>query len=421
MQHPVLWRTLADKALKSAALMFYNEDNVLAAWRRIGLPLSDAQRYAHFGCNWPTPGDHGAWMQGGPRSDKYGAYRSREEQESLAVPYMRANAPHSWPEDFVIVMRTLAARDPEAVTIEDFYTLFFARMRDFIRCKLRYLSRELAVRRRRPAAVLTFGDCFLEGSLKTATCCSAGAKYQFELQSFQMFGTVADCFIAVDQLVMREKKLTLLALLRAVETDFRDAPQVLALCRHAEKYGMDTPLSNSHAERLAETASALVIEESRPYLAREGLLLLPCMQSDTWHLKLGEQFGATPDGRRAHMPFSQNARPANGAAVNGLTAMLRSMLHLPRDGLLSGALNLDVDPKQFEGEAGKEIFAALLATYLREGGLHAQVTAADVTALLDAQKNPHLYRDIRVRVTGYSGVFVDICRRLQDDIISRMK
>ncbi len=420
-RHPALWQALVEKALSSASMMFYNDDNMIAAWRRIGLPEADARQYAHFGCNWPSPGDHGAWMQGGPKSDKYGAYLSSEERAALSIPYMRTNSPHSWPEDFMIVMRTLASREPSEVTIEDFYELFFARMGDFIDRKLQYLSEELAVRRRRPAAVLTFGDCFLRGSLDTATCFSAGAKYHFELQPFQMFATVADCFIAVDQLVMREKKLTLRELLLAVEADFVGYPQILALCRRADKYGMDTPLSNAHAKRLSHTASTIVIEKSKPYLTREDLFLVPCMQSDTWHLKNGEHFGATPDGRRARTPFSQNTRPANGSCTNGLTAMFHAMLSLPADGLLSGALNLDVDPAQFAGEAGRAVFAALLATYFNQGGLHAQVTAADVNDLIDAQQNPHLHRDLRVRVTGYSGVFVDICHRLQDDIIARLK
>jgi len=225
----------------------------------------------------------------------------------------------------------------------------------------------------------------------------------------------------VDQLVLREKRLTLRRLLDAVDANFEGYADVLALCRGVEKYGTDTPLSNYHAKRLSHTASTMVIEKNRPYLERERLFLVPCMQSDTWHLKYGEGYGATPDGRLAHTPYSQNTRPTNGVCVNGLTAMLNSMLNLPQDGLVSGALNLDVDPKQFEGEQGHAIFAALLATYFNRGGLHAQVTATSLDDLLDAQKNPHLHRDLRVRVTGYSGVFVDICDRLQKDIIERLK
>jgi len=161
--------------------------------------------------------------------------------------------------------------------------------------------------------------------------------------------------------------------------------------------------------------------EAAAYLKKMGVYLTPCLQSDTWHLKIGETFGATPDGRLANMPFSQNARPSNGACINGLTAMFNAMLNLPFDGILSGALNLDVDPKQFAGEAGRDLFGALLGSYFNRGGLHAQVSCANVRELIDAQIHPDEHRDLRVRVTGYSGVFVDICKRLQDDIIERFR
>lgn len=415
---PELWQILTEKSLQSASLMYYNDDNMLKTYARMGLPETDARRYAHFGCNWPSPGDHGAWMQGGPKATKFNAFESKEERVALSIPYMRTNAAHGWPEDLMIVLRTLAGRDD--VTMEDVYRGFFQRMEEFVDRKLSHLAQELTVRKRRSAALLTFGDCFFADSLGKAECFSAGAKYHFELQSFQMFGTVADSFTAVDKLVFREKKLTLQQLLQAVDADYEGYPRILALCRNTEKYGSDTPLSNFHVKRLAETASTLVIEKSRPYLEQMGLFLVPCIQSDTWHLKLGETYGATPDGRRAHAPFTQNIRPANGACVNGLTAMLNAVRCLPDDGLLSGALNLDVDPKDFSGEAGHRRFGAILGTYLNRGGLHAQVTCADVQALRDAQEHPQMHRDLRVRVTGYSGVFVDICKKLQDDIIERL-
>ncbi len=418
---PDLWRTLCDRALASSSLMFYNDDNVYSAFRRIGIPDKDARRYAHFGCNWCSPGDNAAWMASGPSSKSYAAYYSAQEKLALDVPYMRTNSKHSWPEDFMIILRELAEKDPSGVSIEDFYDRFFSRMSDFIDRKLAHLSHELAVRKRKASSLITFGDCFFADSVKNAECFSAGAKYHFELQSFQMFGTVADCFIAVDQLVMIEKKLTLKRLLEATEANFNGYSDVLAMCRNADKYGMDTPLSNKHVKRLSHTASNLVIEKNKPYLKKERLFLVPCIQSDTWHLKFGEGFGATPDGRLANTPYSQNSRPTNGACVNGLTAMFNDMLNLPSDGLVSGALNLDVDPKQYSGEKGKILFSALLSAYFNQGGLHAQVTAADIDDLIDAQKNPHLHRDLRVRVTGYSGVFVDIPKRLQDNIIERLK
>lgn len=418
-EHPALWKVLTEKAMTSASMMFYNDNNVIDTFRRMGLPEADAREYSHFGCNWATAGAHSAWMKGGPRAPSFGAPMSAEERAIVAPPYMRYNTDHGWAEDFMIVMRALAAR--EDVTIDDFYDGFFARVEDFMDRQLRHLSLDLAARQRRPASKLTFGDGFYSDSVKDAACFAAGAKYHFELQAFAMFGTVVDCFITVDKLVFIDKKLTLSQLLEAVDADFVGYERILGMCRSVEKYGSDTPHANAHVARLAEGYCQRVVDKSRPYFEAQRLFLEPCMQSDTWHLKYGETFGATPDGRRAGAAFSQNAKPSNGASTNGLGAMLNSMLHLPADGLMSGALNLDVDPRQFGGEAGRALFAEVLASYFNRGGLHAQVSSVRVDDLVAAKKDPDSYRDLRVRVTGYSGIFVDMCERLQDDVIERMK
>lgn len=417
--HPALWRVLTERSLASASLMYYNDGNVRAAYARLGIPARDIENYIHFGCNWPGLGTSSSWMQLGPKSDKYDAYTDEREAAALRIPYMRTNSPCGWPEDLTDVLRELAAREEQGLTIEDVYSGFLDRWSDFVDRKLAKLALELQVRRRRPSAVLTFTDCFTLASLNSATCHSAGAKYHFEFQSFYMFGTVADMIITVDRLVFIEKRLTLRHLLAAADANFEGYSDVLTLCRRVDKYGSDTAHSNGHVARLSRAAADITIEKGRPYLEKYGLFLEPCMQSDTWHLKMGENFGATVDGRLAGTPFTQNSRPANGSCKNGTTAMLNAMLNLPADGVLSGALNLDVDTKDFSGERGRAVFAALLSTYLNNGGLHAQVSALSREELIDAQKNPHAHRDLRVRVTGYSGIFVDICKELQDDIVER--
>lgn len=422
-RHPELWRVLMEKALDSASLMFYNDDNSLRTYRRMGFPEESCRQYGHFGCNWPTLGANSAWIQGGPKSAKYHAYLSPEEEKEVNIPYMRMTGPYGFPGDFMLEMRALAAREQagETVSIDDLYRGFFRRLSEFTDRKLAHCAQEVKVRQRRPSALMTFGDCFMDGPAVSGECFSANSKYYFELQAFGMFGTVADCFITVDRLVFLEKKLSVCALLEAVDANFEGYAHILALCRNVPKYGSDDPHANAHVKRLSEGFSEIVIEKNRPYIAEMGLFLTPCLQSDTWHLKKGEEFGATPDGRLAHMPFSQNARPSNGACVNGLTAMFNAMLHIPSDGILSGALNLDVAPDQFAGEQGCMLFGALLGTYFNRGGLHAQVSCADVSELIDAQLHPEAHRDLRVRVTGYSGIFVDICKRLQDDIIARFQ
>ena len=295
------------------------------------------------------------------------------------------------------------------------------RFTEFTKTKLEHLSLELTARKRRPSGAMSFTDCFNSDSLKSGKSFSANAKYHFQLHSFYMFATVVDSFIAVDSLIIREKRITCQELLEALRVNFNGHEKILAMCRGADKHGMDTEISNYHAKRLSESFCEIVFRENKPYFEKQRLMLVPCLQSDTWHIKIGEKYGATPDGRLAGAPFSQNSRPSNGSCINGLTAMLNSMLNIPYNGILSGALNLDVDMKQFSSPEHQKIFAAILATYFNNGGLHAQVSAVSAEDLIEAQKNPERHRDLRVRVTGYSGIFVDMCQRLQDDVIERFK
>ena len=416
-KHPTLWRTLCERSLQSASLMYYNDDNVRATYTRMGIPAEDVEGYIHFGCNWPGLGPCSSWAQIGPTSAKYKVYRSEEEAERQKLPYMYSAIRGGWPIYITQILRELADK-PEA-TVDDIYERFFAKWSEHVEQKIDWVVRELEIRRRRPAAVLTYTDCFLTAPIEKGQCHSACSKYHFNFQSFYLFATTVDCIIVVDELVFRQKRLTIQQLLDAVDANFEGYPEVLALCRSVPKYGSDTPLSNAHAKRLSEGASNITIESNKRYLKEHSCFLAPCMQSDTWHLKTGIKIGATVNGRLAYTPCSQNSRPANGSATSGLTGMLNAMLNLPSDGVLSGALNLDVTKKDFVGENGLRVFSALLATYFNRGGLHAQVSSLSREDLIDAQLHPDAHRDLRVRVTGYSGVFVDICKDLQDDIIQR--
>lgn len=415
---PDLWKTLTDKALQSSSLMFYNDANTKKTYRALGLPEEDFQNYHHFGCNWPSPGSHSFWFHGAPSAVHYNAFESKEEEAEVRNTYIRIPG-SGWPDVFLNFLREV--QDDPDVTMEALYEKYYGFMDDFIEQKLEKGIRDLRVRRRKPWTVSFFNDCFTEAPLEKGECFSACAKYIFNIQSFQMFGTLCDCFTVVDALCFRDKKLTIGQLLDAVDANFAQHEQILAMCRGVPKYGSDDAFTNGHVRRLAKMMADIIRERGRKYLESDGYFLVPCLQSDTWHLKYGRTYGATPDGRLAGTPFTQNSRPANGSCTNGLTAMFNSMLNIPDDGYLSGALNLDVDPKQFEGEAGHALFAAMLAVYFNRGGLHAQVTSVSADDLIDAQKNPHLHRDLRVRVTGYSGVFVDITKSLQDDIIERLK
>lgn len=423
-ERPKLWKTLAQKALKSSSMMFYNDDAVRKAYQKIGLKPEETKDFYHFGCNWGAPCMDANWMLGGPKAVKYvTAPRTPEEDEIIRLPYMRSPGTYDYPEFFLDILEELAKREAngETLSIDDFYSSFFEKVAAYTEKKLAVNHVDLMVRKRAPSSVLDLTDCFLPLSIERAECFSASAKYHFEVHGLRMFGTVVDSFIVVDALVFRKKSTTLVGLLEAVKADFVGYEELWAQMRKVPKYGSDDKIANAHVKRLVSGFDAIVYEKNRPYFEAEGLFLQPCMQSDTWHLKLGEKCGATADGRRAGKSFAQNSNPSPGAAINGLTAVLNSLLERPYGELTSGALNLDVEPKAFNGESGLNAFAALLGTYFNRGGLHAQVSAVNVDELEDAQRDPASHADLRVRVTGYSGIFVDICKRLQDDIIWRMK
>lgn len=422
-EHPKLWKLLTEKALASSSLMFYNDSDVVGTYMKIGMPEEDARACEYFGCNWPTTGANGYWMNTGLFTKKCCPTLSDREKEALSTSryfYRRSGAEHGWCEVLCDILSSLA--DKNDLTMEDVYSAFFEKMSGFMDIKLSEIKYELDRRRRFASTIMCFGDPFSEIAVKNGEALYAGGtKYHYDFQSFMLFGSVVDCFTAVDKLVFRDRSVTVKRLMEAVNADFEGYEDVLALARAAGKFGSGDELSNMHARRLSRAETDMAIEKSRPYFESDGIFITPCMQSDTWGLKWGNTYGATPDGRRAGEAFSQNSQPAPGSASEGLTAMLGSLLNISFDSMLSGALNLDVQPKQFEGEKGRALFASILAAYFNAGGLHAQVSSVSVEDLLDAQVCPMKHKDLRVRVTGYSGIFVDIPKRLQDNIIDRMK
>ena len=414
---PALWKTLCEKALQSASLMFYNDSDVRAAFARVGVPAAAAGAYEHFGCNWCSLGPRSAWMNCKPRAKEYGVFRDEAERRELDVPFMRVHAPNSWPDDFVQVLRGIA-ESGAPLTVEALYAAFGDRVRDYLTKKAAWALHEREARSRRPAAALTFGDLFFPTSVDRLGCYTSTADYLVAFASFQMFGTVVDCFTAVEEVVIERKVCTPAELLAALDADFVGYERLRDTLRAVPKYGTGSERSRYHTRRLATLWTDCVAALDRELVPR-GVVLTPNVQSDTWHLKYGETYGATPDGRSAGQPFSQNSRPSFGACTRGVTAMLNAMLEIPADSFVSGALNLDVDRSDFSGPDGEEAFSVLLSSYLDRGGLHAQVSCLSVDDLRDARIHPDRHRDLRVRVTGYSGIFVDFPERLQDDVIRR--
>ncbi|MFA7468283.1 MAG: glycine radical domain-containing protein [Desulfotomaculaceae bacterium] len=139
----------------------------------------------------------------------------------------------------------------------------------------------------------------------------------------------------------------------------------------------------------------------------------------TCHVYFGAVTGATPDGRKAGQPLSEGISPVQGADRRGPTAVISSaakMDHLRTGGTL---LNQKFTPQVLEGEDGIDKLAHLVRSYFKLDGHHIQFNVVSAATLRAAQAEPEKYRDLIVRVAGYSDYFCDLGRALQDEIIGR--
>ena len=144
------------------------------------------------------------------------------------------------------------------------------------------------------------------------------------------------------------------------------------------------------------------------------------MSPVTAHIAMGFLSGATPDGRKAMTPLSDAASPSQGTEKKGPTAAIKSVSNLEHVNLSQGSVfNMRIHPASVQSAEGMSSWANLIRTYFDLGGWEMQFNVVDAEILKEAQKHPEDYKDLVVRVVGYSAFFVELDKMVQDDIISR--
>uniref|UniRef100_UPI003FEDBC01 glycyl radical protein n=1 Tax=Anaerobutyricum hallii TaxID=39488 RepID=UPI003FEDBC01 len=134
----------------------------------------------------------------------------------------------------------------------------------------------------------------------------------------------------------------------------------------------------------------------------------------------GKDVGALPDGRLAKKPLADGCSPRAGKDVKGPTAAAASVAKLDHEVASNGTLyNQKFLPSAVAGDQGLMNFAAVIRSYFEKKGMHVQFNVVDKETLLDAQAHPENYKDLVVRVAGYSAMFTELAKEVQDDIISR--
>ncbi len=231
--------------------------------------------------------------------------------------------------------------------------------------------------------------------------------------------TIADSMMAIKYAVFVDKMITMEELIALCDKNFEGNERMRQyLVNRPPKFGNDNSeadeLINGFLKRFWEKGSLKI--DGRHNNGRFAL----GNQSQTHNVPLGRCVGATPDGRLAFTPLSDNASPAMGRDTNGPTAAANSVAHLPNEHFHGGCLyNTRFDPHGVAGEDGIKIMKGVVKGFCEQGGYHLQINVVDDATLRKAQEKPEDYRDLVVRVAGYLAYFTELDHEVQDAIISR--
>jgi formate C-acetyltransferase len=230
-------------------------------------------------------------------------------------------------------------------------------------------------------------------------------------------GAAADALTAIRRMVFEQKRIDMAEMIDCLDSNFEGREPVRRmLLEESPKYGNDDAEADRMAARVAEHFWEYIGRFRSPrggaYYGATALL--------TRGVTFGKRTGALPDGKLAGEPLGNSVGPRTGVDTNGPTAMLRSAARVPQHLAVGGpTCNLRLTRSLLGSAALRDKAIALINGYFAEGGMMVQITPVDRETLLEAQRDPERYRDLIVRVGGFSAKFVELDRDIQNDIISR--
>ena len=300
-------------------------------------------------------------------------------------------------------------------TFEELYEAWHRQMEYFVNLKLsvnNYIERMFSLYAPATFLSLYIDDCIEKGR----DYYSGGARYNTTYIQCTGLGTITDCFTTLKKHVFEDKRYTMDQMLEACKANWGTAESMrLYIRNHTPFFGNDDSYADDIAVRVYEDLVKAI--EGRPN-TRGGKTHLN-MLSTTCHNYFGSVCGATPNGRFAHFAISDGTSPAHGSDSHGPTAVIKSLGKLDQTKSGGTLLNVRFTPQLFKRDEDVRKCASMIRTYFRLGGHHIQFNVVDTDMLLDAQKHPDNYRDLLVRVAGYSDYFNDMTEQLQNEIIAR--
>ena len=300
-------------------------------------------------------------------------------------------------------------------TFDELWAAFKKQLEYFVDVKIRgnnVIEKLYAENMPAPCLSVVTNDCISKAKDYNA----GGARYNTSYIQGVGIGTVTDCVAAIKYNVYDKKNFTMEELIEAMEHDFEGYDSIYKMVHdNSPKYGNDDDYADDIMQDIFELYRSIIT--GRPNI-RGGEYRIDMLPT-TCHVYFGDVILATPNGRKAHKPVSEGISPEKSADTNGPTAVIKScskMDHLATGGTL---LNQKFTPDVVAGEEGLNHMADLIRSYFAMDGHHIQFNVVDRQTLINAQKHPEDYKDLIVRVAGYSDFFRNLDKPLQDEIINR--
>ncbi len=306
--------------------------------------------------------------------------------------------------------------DPASFSsFEELFEAFRRQVHHFVNIKIKgnnVIERIYAEFLPAPFLSLLIDDCIARGK----DYHDGGARYNTSYIQGVGTGTVTDALVSLKFNVYDQKNLTIIELLKALLANFEGKEALrLKLINKTPKYGNDDDYADDVMKAVFEAYYEAVNGRPNTKGGSYRINLLPT----TVHIYFGKVTGALPDGRKAGEPLSEGVSPVQGADRHGPTSVIKSvakMDHLRTGGTL---LNQKFTPRLLATEDGLAKLAHLVRSYFKLDGHHLQFNVVTAETLREAQRHPEKYRDLIVRVAGYSDYFVDLGPDLQEEIIRR--
>jgi len=368
---------------------FFGDETIQRGLKSYGVPAKEACDYINSACVEITPcGSSNVWV---------------------ASPYFSTCQ---------LLLDEIAAQAKAPVaTFESFVDAYHQRLSEAIRQGVTEENNSRELRRlhgRKPFQSIFTNDCMERGR----DIDDGGARYNWVECSFVGLANLADSLNVIQEEVYNQHSMTMKELHTLLATNFEghEAERLRFLKKHC-KYGIDAEAVDHF---VGETVAFVTQECARHKIQPDASHFIPGAFCWIMHEQLGRQCGATPDGRKAGFPFADGAGPAQGRETNGPTAAILSTTSWDAAPLIGGvAFNMKFNSSLFTSPEAFQRLRDLIVTYLHRGGFETQVNVVDHATLVKAKENPEAYRDLVVRIGGYTDYFTRLSPEMQAEVMLR--